>query len=182
MNTMVYIASTATLDDEKKFADLYKTVPKYRQAKIDHYSDWKEKKLSLGVGLLLSMALKKAGINENKLELCHDENGKPYFKNRKEIHFSLSHSEERVMCIISDEPVGCDVEYLPGNTETDLDSWTKMESFCKATDSNMLDLMKGIVTFKGYNFREIKEDADYLFVTCSKNPIEDNQIEIIREF
>ena len=37
MNTMVYIASTATLDDEKKFADLYKTVPKYRQAKIDHY-------------------------------------------------------------------------------------------------------------------------------------------------
>ena len=76
MNTMVYIASTATLDDEKRFADLYKTVPKYRQAKIDHYSDWKEKKLSLGVGLLLSMALKKAGINESKLELCHDENGK----------------------------------------------------------------------------------------------------------
>ena len=45
MNTMVYIASTATLDDEKKFADLYKTVPKYRQAKmqwgpISRFSDF----------------------------------------------------------------------------------------------------------------------------------------------
>lgn len=182
MNTRVYIASTASLDDETTFAALYKTVPKYRQAKIDHYSDWKEKKLSLGVGLLLTRALKNAGINESKLELCHDENGKPYFKNHEEIHFSLSHSEERVMCIISDEPAGCDVEYLPENTETDLESWTKMESFCKATDSNMLDLMKGNVSFKGYNFREIKEEDKYLFVICSKNPIEDNQIEMVKEF
>ena len=162
MNTMVYIASTATLDDEKKFADLYKTVPKYRQAKIDHYSDWKEKKLSLGVGLLLSMALKKAGINESKLELCHDENGKPYFKNRKEIHFSLSHSEERVMCIISDEPVGCDVEYLPGNTETDLESWTKMESFCKATDcKTYCRRNRSLEYFKQWLKREVEVCGEY---------------------
>ena len=42
--------------------------------------------------------------------LQKDENGKPYFLDRGDIHFSLSHSGEYVMCAISDSPVGCDVQ------------------------------------------------------------------------
>ena len=38
------------------------------------------------------------------------EYGKPYFPALPDFHFSLSHSGERVLCVVSPRPVGCDVE------------------------------------------------------------------------
>ena len=37
-------------------------------------------------------------------------NGKPYFPDRPEIFFSLSHSRTHVLCALSDHPVGVDIE------------------------------------------------------------------------
>ena len=37
-------------------------------------------------------------------------NGKPYFPNRPDVHFSLSHTRTHVLCAISNNPVGCDIE------------------------------------------------------------------------
>ena len=36
--------------------------------------------------------------------------GKPFFPDRPEIHFSLSHASTHVLCALSDRPVGVDVE------------------------------------------------------------------------
>ena len=36
--------------------------------------------------------------------------GKPYFPERTDIHFSLSHSKKYVMCAVADCPVGADME------------------------------------------------------------------------
>ena len=36
--------------------------------------------------------------------------GKPYFPEKPEIHFSLSHAQTHVLCAISDSPVGVDIE------------------------------------------------------------------------
>ena len=36
--------------------------------------------------------------------------GKPYFPDRRDIHFSLSHAKTHVLCAISNCPVGADVE------------------------------------------------------------------------
>lgn len=36
--------------------------------------------------------------------------GKPYFPDRPDIHFSLSHAKTHVLCAISDFPVGVDIE------------------------------------------------------------------------
>ena len=43
-------------------------------------------------------------------KVVKDENGKPYFPERPDIHFSLSHSGEYVMCAVSDSPVGADIQ------------------------------------------------------------------------
>lgn len=40
------------------------------------------------------------------------EHGKPYLPDYPGIHFNLSHSGNRVMCIVSDQEVGCDVEKI----------------------------------------------------------------------
>ena len=37
-------------------------------------------------------------------------NGKPYFPERRDIHFSLSHSRTHVICALSANPVGIDIE------------------------------------------------------------------------
>lgn len=177
METIVYIASTQALEDAETFSRLYKTVPKYRQKKIDSYKTDKEKRLSLGVGLLLTKALKENEIDESLLELSHKDNGRPYFKERPDIFFSLSHSEERVMCSISNQPIGCDVEIIKENADEDVVNWTKMECYAKASDTNMMDLINGKNFYsKDYSFKEIEMNDGYRYIVCSKIPIEEKQI------
>ena len=43
-------------------------------------------------------------------EIRKTPNGKPYFPERPEIHFSLSHARTHVLCALSDNPVGVDIE------------------------------------------------------------------------
>ena len=43
-------------------------------------------------------------------EIKKTPNGKPYFPARRDIHFSLSHSRTHVLCALSGEPVGADIE------------------------------------------------------------------------
>lgn len=183
METLVYIATTKSLEDAETFSRLYKTVPRYRQKKIDSYKTEKEKRLSLGVGLLLTHALKENQIDESLLELCHKDNGRPYFKERPDIFFSLSHSEERVMCAISDQPIGCDVEIIKEDSDKDVVNWTKMECYAKASDTNMMDLINGKAFYsKDYSFKEIELKDGYRYVICSKHPLEENQIIKLESF
>jgi len=43
-------------------------------------------------------------------EIKKTPNGKPYFPARRDIHFSLSHSRTHVLCALSGEPAGADIE------------------------------------------------------------------------
>ena len=43
-------------------------------------------------------------------EIKKTENGKPYFPEYPEIHFSLSHAKTHVLCAIGNAPVGVDIE------------------------------------------------------------------------
>lgn len=42
--------------------------------------------------------------------ICADNNGKPYFPEFPDIHFSISHCKIAVMAVIDSEKVGCDIE------------------------------------------------------------------------
>ena len=69
----------------------------------------KDKKLSIGVELLLRKALSDLGEEMHDIELV--KNNKPVLRG-SDIHFNLSHSGTRVMCSVSDDDVGCDVEKI----------------------------------------------------------------------
>jgi len=58
---------------------------------------------------LLAYAL-RAAYGMELPEIKKTSNGKPYFPERPEIHFSLSHAKTHVLCAISGAPVGADVE------------------------------------------------------------------------
>ena len=59
---------------------------------------------------LLKQGLREAyGITENPI-FEYNEHGKPSIVGHPEIFFNLSHCKEAVVCVVSDQPVGVDVE------------------------------------------------------------------------
>ena len=77
--------------------------------------------------LLLKRGLRELyGITENPLfEYC--EHGKPSIVGHPEIHFSLSHCREAVACVVSDRPVGIDVESVVRRYKEGLVAYTMNE-------------------------------------------------------
>ena len=115
MTTRVYIADISALKETSVFERFLGQVPEYRQKKAMSFKFPKGKMQSLGVGLLLQMACRDAGFDGADNHIAYGENGKPYLVDFQEVHFNLSHSGERVMCVISPFEVGCDVEMIKGD-------------------------------------------------------------------
>ena len=97
----------------------YETSSLFRKNKIDSLLSFKDKKLSLGVDVLLKRLLIENGIYSQK-EIPHirtSERGKPFFDKTENLFFSLSHSENMAMCAISDSLIGCDIEKITFSRE-----------------------------------------------------------------
>ena len=57
-----------------------------------------------------------SGIEEfRSIRFGQGEHGKPYLPDYPQVHFNLSHSGERVMCIMGPAACGCDVEQVDRN-------------------------------------------------------------------
>ena len=77
--------------------------------------------------LLLKRGLRELyGITENPL-FEYSEHGKPSIVGHPEIHFSLSHCREAVACVVSDRPVGIDVESVVRRYKEGLVAYTMNE-------------------------------------------------------
>ncbi|SHK90591.1 4'-phosphopantetheinyl transferase superfamily protein [Fibrobacter sp. UWB12] len=113
--TRIYIADISVLKDASVFESFLKKVPEYRQKKAMSFKFEKGKTQSLGVGILLKMACEESGFSGADEHIVYGENGKPFFADFPDVHFNLSHSGERVMCVISPFEVGCDVEIIKGD-------------------------------------------------------------------
>ena len=61
---------------------------------------------------LLRQMLAEKGVRAETLSVTENEFGKPAFDPSLGIHFNLSHAGERVMAVVDDGPVGCDVEKI----------------------------------------------------------------------
>lgn len=158
---IIYIDDVTKYSDPVVYASEYARMPSYRKEKTDRFRFDKDKRLSLGAGVLLMRAAEEAGVSVPDA-VCEGENGKPYFPGCEDIfRFSLSHSEDKVMCAVFRGPleVGCDIEkirdantdiakrYFSANEYDEIMScespeersraffrlWTLKESFMKAT-------------------------------------------------
>ncbi len=104
----LYILDTAQLDNDEIFSYWYNKMPAYRRKKIDSFRFVKDKKLSLGAGILLYKGIKRAGLTEP--EIVFNKNEKPFLFGEPDIHFNLSHSGQIAVCAFSDTQVGVDAE------------------------------------------------------------------------
>lgn len=152
MNAKIYISDIAPLENDEYFKKMYETVSVLRQQKIDRLHFLKDKRLSLGVHLLLNKALGEIGITDKNPEIALGEHGKPYFKNIPDIHFNLSHSGTKVMCAVSSSPVGCDVEKVQKPNLSIAEKFFSKDEYefisAKETENEQADFFYRIWTLK----------------------------------
>ncbi len=154
--------NTEELTDNAYFQECYNQLSAFRRAKIDAYHFIKDKRLSLGAGILLDRGLREYGLREAYVRIGQKKNEKPYLIDYPQIHFNLSHSENMVLAVFADAEVGCDIEYikkadlelakrffcpeeyefiagLEGEKQDNAfyQIWTMKESFLKATGMGM---------------------------------------------
>lgn len=119
--TTVYVASIEPLYDKSKYDKWYNCSLEYRRVKTDKYKNEPDRIRSVAAGALLSIAYKDIvsknclGLDFKLPNIATSQKGKPYFV-ECDIKFNLSHSGDKVFCALSQQEVGCDVEYKTDDT------------------------------------------------------------------
>lgn len=111
MVVITYYSDVEPLKDHILYGKAYRKVSPARREKTDLFVFDRDRRLSLGVELLLINALNDLGEDPGAIEVVSDSKGKPILRG-SDTCFNLSHSGERVMCSVSDQDVGCDVEII----------------------------------------------------------------------
>ena len=110
MDTILTLASVRELPDPAGDEALLALVPPERREKLLRLRQPADRRRSFGAWLLLRAALEELGAEPGPLAV--GPQGKPFFPDRPDLHFNLSHSGETVLCALSPSPVGCDIETI----------------------------------------------------------------------
>ena len=95
-------------------------VSEQRRQEALRYRRETDRRLSLSVYLLLRKALEKEyGITEPP-QFNFGPHGKPMLADYPDIHFNLSHCPRAALCVVNKQPVGCDIEMVPNQLDSDL--------------------------------------------------------------
>lgn len=113
MQQQIYVIKNKQGISENVFQYLLKFVSKNKKERILKQFKRKEAENILLGDILVKYAIKKSfGIKIKDMIFAKSKNGKPYLCNFENIHFNLSHSGDYVVCIISDKPVGIDIQEI----------------------------------------------------------------------
>lgn len=180
--------------EDVDLADALRRVSRQRRDYALRYRQELDQRLSLAVYLLLMEGLaREYGIREPQ-DLSFGPNGKPFIAARPDIHFNLSHCCQAALCVISDRPIGCDVESVPGKLDMDVcrhcfndreitsilasDNpplaftalWTRKEAFLKLTGQGLADSLPGLLSSpeaKHLTFHtHLASDNSYVYTIC----------------
>ena len=138
--------------------------------------------------LLLKQALLEGyGITENPV-FEYNEHGKPSIVGHPEIFFNLSHCKEAAVCVVSDQPIGVDVEsvrefkeslvnYTMNDDEiAQLNSaehpaaafirlWTMKEATMKLIGTGISNDMKTVIDTTKYKYTTVERQR-YIYTVC----------------
>ena len=139
---------------------------------------------------LLKQGLREMyGITENPV-FEYNEHDKPSIVGHPEIHFNLSHCKEAAACVVSDQPVGIDVEsireykeplahYAMNDEEVRqieasdnpaaafIRLWTMKEATLKLIGTGISDDLKTAIDHEQFQYTTV-ERATYIYTVCVK--------------
>ncbi len=114
MTTRLYAADVSELREERLYNAAYQKASDERRRKVDDMRFGRDRRLSLGVEMLLQYALGRAGLSRGDMAYRYGKDGKPYLLAETKLHFNLSHAGEIALCAVSPGEIGCDVERQTG--------------------------------------------------------------------
>lgn len=113
MKEQIYVIKNDKGLSENIFQFLLQFVSKNKKERILKQFKRKEAENILLGDILVKYAIKKTfDIKVKDMIFSTDSNGKPYLCNFENIHFNLSHSGDYVVCVVSDKPVGIDIQKI----------------------------------------------------------------------
>ena len=140
---------------------------------------------------LLKQGLREEyGITENPV-FEYNEHGKPSIVGHPEIFFNLSHCKEAAICVVSDQPVGVDVEGIREYKESLVNYtmndeeiaqiktaenpaaafirlWTMKEATTKLIGTGISNDMKTVIDTTQYKYTTVEQQR-YIYTIC-ENP------------
>ena len=166
--------------DNRIIDKFYLNLDKNNKEHIDNILDEKKRKESITGLILLSELLKEINIPFEKVKISRKDNGKPYITNY-DIYFNISHSFDYVICAISKEEIGVDIEKIRNIDESIFNFFkmkrtssknffkffTKLESFTKMNGESILDNLDKPLNLGNCNFYVNTTDS-YVFTICTK--------------
>ncbi|MBQ7539639.1 MAG: 4'-phosphopantetheinyl transferase superfamily protein [Bacteroidaceae bacterium] len=184
---MIYIDDRI---NELDIASALEKVSQQRREQALRFKHEQGKRTCLSAYLLLKRGLlEEYGIKENPV-FGYGEHGKPFLKDYPDIHFNFSHCSCAVACILSNRPVGIDVECVRTVSESvmryamneeELASirqsenpmlqfarlWTKKEAAVKLIGTGITDNLKTVLQTPGLVFETVEcSERGYLYTVC----------------
>ena len=99
------------LSDEE-YQNFYSLMDDMRKQKVDILANEKNKKQTVAGEMLAKKTISNyLNISYDSIKIIEAENGKPFAENL-DIHFNISHSDNIVVCAISETEIGIDIEKL----------------------------------------------------------------------
>lgn len=108
---MLYLDENLAQINEERLKSALEALPEWRRLQALRYKHQRGQAECALSYLLLCKGLREMGIDMQPT-FVYGENGKPSLKELPNVHFNLSHCKEAVACVISDKPIGVDIEAL----------------------------------------------------------------------
>ena len=93
----LFIGDTAIYDDKGVIDEHLSSISPYRYRRFEAIKPEGGKKLSLLSSHLIDEGLRSYGLREKDMEYGHSDKGRPFFMDRPDILFSISHSGTKAM-------------------------------------------------------------------------------------
>ncbi|MBQ0024916.1 MAG: 4'-phosphopantetheinyl transferase superfamily protein [Bacteroidales bacterium] len=150
-------------------------LPQWRREKALAYRFHSDRVLCTESYLMLTGLLKLHYGIEGCPEFEYGPGGKPFLKDYPSIHFNLSHCRDGILCVVDDNPVGCDIEciadklddslcraclndeeYLSVRSSSDpcaefIRYWTIKESLLKYSGRGLTDSLPSLLADAGFD-------------------------------
>lgn len=98
---------------QDEFDILLTLVSQEKQERIKRFHFFRDARNCLLGDVLTRVEICRAtGLSNKQLEFSTNAYGKPFLLNSPHIHFNISHAGHYVVCAVSNEPVGIDIELI----------------------------------------------------------------------
>lgn len=153
----LYLFDTNELSNPKIYQKAMGIVDETRRNKVDAYVFDRDRRLSLGAGLLIAYFRKQHQISE--ADLLISETGKPEIAPCFSLHFNISHAGQYVLFCAENQPVGVDIEQIQS------DYLSVAERFFTAKEQNQIFQKETLQQQEAVFFRLWTLKESYMKVT-----------------